>query len=104
MPFITEDFLLHSKTARHLYHTYACEGADPRLPCHLSPKEIADNRRFKNLTEIWLKATITNGGRCVQTELPNVIARATPTLLKDLLHGKHGSKHFAAIRSTTGPI
>ena len=55
MPFITEDFLLQSKTARHLYHTHACEEPILDYHCHLSPKEIADNRRFKNLTEIWLE-------------------------------------------------
>ncbi|MCU1306365.1 MAG: D-glucuronate isomerase [Acidobacteriaceae bacterium] len=55
MPFITEDFLLQSKTARHLYDTYASEEPILDYHCHLSPKEIADNRRFKNLAEIWLE-------------------------------------------------
>jgi glucuronate isomerase len=55
MPFITEDFLLRSKTARHLYNTYASEEPILDYHCHLSPKEIADNRRFKNLAAIWLE-------------------------------------------------
>jgi glucuronate isomerase len=55
MAFITEDFLLQSKTARHLYHTYASDEPILDYHCHLSPREIADNRRFKNLTEIWLE-------------------------------------------------
>jgi glucuronate isomerase len=55
MPFITQDFLLQSKTARHLYHTYASEEPILDYHCHLSPKEIADDRRFNNLTEIWLE-------------------------------------------------
>ncbi len=55
MAFITEDFLLQSRAARHLYHTYArCE---PILDyhCHLSAKDIAEDRRFRDLTEIWLE-------------------------------------------------
>src|SRR5258708_7173076 len=55
MPFIAEDFLLQSKTARHLYHSYASEEPILDYHCHLSPKDIADNRRFNNLTEIWLE-------------------------------------------------
>ena len=55
MPFIHDDFLLQSKTARRLYHEYA--KAEPILDyhCHLSPKDIAENRRFANLFEIWLE-------------------------------------------------
>lgn len=55
MAFITEDFLLQSKTAKQLYHEYASEEPILDYHCHLSPKDIADNRRFNNLTEIWLE-------------------------------------------------
>lgn len=53
-PFITEDFLLQSEPARRLYHDYA--RAEPIFDyhCHLPPEEIAANRRFGNLTDIWL--------------------------------------------------
>ncbi len=53
-PFMDEDFLLRTQTARRLYHDYA-EGM-PILDyhCHLSPEEIYENRRFENLTQIWL--------------------------------------------------
>ena len=55
MGFITEDFLLQSEAARRLYHEYA-EG-QPILDyhCHLSAKDIADSRQFRNLYEIWLE-------------------------------------------------
>ena len=55
MSFITEDFLLQNRTARHLYHTFA--EAEPILDyhCHLPAAEIAQNRQFRNLTEIWLE-------------------------------------------------
>ena len=53
-PFMDNDFCLKTATARHLYHTYA-----ERMPildyhCHLEPKEIAEDRKFKNITELWL--------------------------------------------------
>jgi glucuronate isomerase len=54
MAFITEDFLLQSKTARRLYNTYAAEQPILDYHCHLSAKDIAENRQFRNLYEIWL--------------------------------------------------
>jgi glucuronate isomerase len=52
--FITENFLLQNDRAAALYHDYA-----RRLPiidyhCHLPPAEIATDRRFENLAQIWL--------------------------------------------------
>ena len=55
MGFIHEDFLLHSRKAQKLYHDYA--ESEPILDyhCHLPPKDIAENRRFNDLFEIWLE-------------------------------------------------
>jgi glucuronate isomerase len=55
MEFIHDDFLLTSKAARRLYHQYAA--AEPILDyhSHLSPGDIAADRRFHNLFEIWLE-------------------------------------------------
>src|SRR5947207_1284299 len=55
MKFIHEDFLLNTRPARRLYHQFA-EG-EPILDfhCHLSPRDIAENRQFKDLSEIWLE-------------------------------------------------
>lgn len=55
MAFIHDDFLLESAAARRLYHQHAA--AEPILDyhCHLSPKDVAENRRFNNLFEIWLE-------------------------------------------------
>lgn len=70
MAFITEDFLLQSKMARRLYHGYAAEQPILDYHCHLSAKNIAENRQFHNLYEIWLegdhykwRAMRTNGVR-----------------------------------------
>ncbi|HXC98041.1 MAG TPA: glucuronate isomerase [Verrucomicrobiae bacterium] len=55
MKFIHDGFLLQTRTARRLYHQFA--EAEPILDyhCHLSPQDIAENRQFKNLFEIWLE-------------------------------------------------
>jgi glucuronate isomerase len=55
MTFITDDFLLHNKTARTLYTKYATPQPILDYHCHLPPKDIADDRRFENLFEIWLE-------------------------------------------------
>jgi glucuronate isomerase len=55
LSFIHEDFLLQSPAARQLYHGYA--EAEPILDfhSHLPAAEIAEDRRFRNLYEIWLE-------------------------------------------------
>jgi glucuronate isomerase len=55
MRFITDDFLLQGKTARTLYLKHAASQPILDYHCHLSPKDIAENRRFANLFEIWLE-------------------------------------------------
>jgi len=55
MKFIHEDFLLQTRTARRLYHDFA--KAEPIFDyhCHLPPRDLAANRQFKDLFEIWLE-------------------------------------------------
>ena len=52
--FLDEDFLLDTDTAKELYH-----GTAERMPildyhCHVSPREIAEDQVFHNLTQLWL--------------------------------------------------
>ena len=53
-PFIHENFLLESQTAQTLYNSYAKEMPIIDYHCHISPKDIAEDRKFENLTQIWL--------------------------------------------------
>jgi glucuronate isomerase len=55
MAFITGNFLLQSKAACHLYAEYAAAEPIFDFHCHLSPQDIAENRCFRNLFEIWLE-------------------------------------------------
>lgn len=52
--FMTEDFLLSTKTARALYHTYAEEMPIVDYHCHLDPQAIWEDRRFENIAQLWL--------------------------------------------------
>lgn len=52
--FLSDDFLLQSEFAKVLYHDYAKALPIIDYHCHLSPKDIAENRKFSNLSEIWL--------------------------------------------------
>lgn len=53
--FLTEDFLLDTEFARRLYHDYAKDQPIFDYHCHLPPEQIAENYRFKNMYDIWLK-------------------------------------------------
>ena len=52
--FIHEDFLLESKSARELYHQFAADLPIIDYHCHLKPSEIAEDKRWENITQIWL--------------------------------------------------
>ncbi|MBQ1633005.1 MAG: glucuronate isomerase, partial [Clostridia bacterium] len=53
-PFMDKDFLLGTETAKRLYHEIAEDLPIIDYHCHLSPKEIAEDKRFSNITELWL--------------------------------------------------
>ena len=55
MAFINDDFLLQSETARRLYHEVAADLPIIDYHCHLPPVDVAADRQFSNLFEIWLE-------------------------------------------------
>jgi len=52
--FMDKDFLLETETAKHLFHDYAESMPLVDYHCHISPREIYENRRFNDLVEVWL--------------------------------------------------
>ena len=52
--FLSEDFLLQTQTAKTLYHQYAEDMPIYDYHCHLPVRDIAENKKFENLTRIWL--------------------------------------------------
>lgn len=49
-----ENFLLNTECARKLYHNFAENMPILDYHCHINPQEIAENRQFGNITEVWL--------------------------------------------------
>ncbi len=54
MSFLTEDFLLSNETAKKLYHNTAAKAPIYDYHCHIDAKDIYENRKFSNITEVWL--------------------------------------------------
>jgi glucuronate isomerase len=54
MAYLDENFLLHSPTARRLFHEVAKDQPIIDYHCHLSPREIATDHRWSDLSDIWL--------------------------------------------------
>ena len=52
--FITDNFLLKTKTAQELYHNFAKNQPIIDYHSHLIPQQIAENRKFDNIAQIWL--------------------------------------------------
>ena len=52
--FMDKDFLLSNKTAAKLFHEYAEKMPVLDYHCHINPAEIAADRQFENITQVWL--------------------------------------------------
>lgn len=104
MAFIHEDFLLSNAAARRLYHEFAKEEPILDYHNHLPPRDLATNRQFANLFEIWLegdhykwRAMRANGvaeqyctGAAAPEEKFHAWARTVPhTLRNPLFHWTH---------------
>ena len=53
-PFMGKDFLLSNDTAKVLYHDYAAKMPIIDYHCHINPQEIYEDRKFDNITQVWL--------------------------------------------------
>ena len=53
--FLSDDFILETETARRLYHDHAAPMPIFDFHCHLPPDQIAEDCRYENITDIWLR-------------------------------------------------
>ena len=53
-PFLNQDFLLSTPTAEQLFHGSAAKMPIVDYHCHVSPREIAEDKKFANITQLWL--------------------------------------------------
>ena len=54
--FMDKDFLLSTETAKKLYHEFAEVMPIIDYHCHINPREIYEDRKFDNITQVWLGA------------------------------------------------
>ena len=54
MKFINDNFVLETEAARKLYHDYAKDMPIIDYHCHLNPREIAEDKKWDNITQVWL--------------------------------------------------
>ena len=52
--FMDKDFLLSTETSKKLFHEYAETMPIVDYHCHINPQEIAEDRKFENITQVWL--------------------------------------------------
>ena len=52
--FMDKDFLLNTETAKRLYHEAAEDCPIIDYHCHINPREIWEDRRYDNITQVWL--------------------------------------------------
>ena len=52
--FLSENFLLNTQTARKLYSEYAASMPIIDYHCHVNPREIYEDKKFENITQLWL--------------------------------------------------
>ncbi len=116
---MAENFLLQTETAQKLYHDHAAKMPIFDYHCHINPKDIADDRMFNTITEIWLygdhykwRAMRTNGvderyctGDASDWEKFEKWAETVPhTLRNPLFHWTHLElKKFFGINEILGP-
>jgi len=117
--FMDKDFLLHTDTAKELYHNHAAKMPIFDYHCHINPKQIADDVRFENITQIWLygdhykwRAMRTNGidekyctGNATDLEKFDKWAETVPNTLRNpLFHWTHLElKKFFGIDKVLSP-
>ena len=102
--YIHDNFLLFSDSAERLYHEYAAKMPIIDYHCHLSPDEVANDKTWENLSQVWLygdhykwRAMRSNGvnehfctGNATDREKFDAYARTMPDLLRNpLYHWSH---------------
>jgi len=104
MKFIHDDFMLETDEAVRLYHEYAKGMPIIDYHCHLQPEEVAEDKRWDNLTQVWLygdhykwRAMRSNGidekfctGAATDRDKFDMFAATMPYLLRNpMYHWSH---------------
>lgn len=101
-PFMTEDFLLDTEFARRLYHDYAKDQPIFDYHCHLPPQQIAEDYRFKNLYDIWLKGDHYKWRAMRTNGVAERLCTGDASDRENLTPGRRLFRTLSATRYTTG--
>ena len=102
--FMDKDFLLSTDTAKKLFHEIAEPMPVLDYHCHINPREIAEDRKFENITQVWLGGDHTNGVRCVPTVWTSIISQGMLRTGKNSRNGRKLWNWLWEILCITGAI
>ena len=95
--FMDKDFLLSTETSKKLFHEYAETMPIVDYHCHINPQEIAEDRKFENITQVWL------GGDHYKWRQMTTL-QVVPVIVKNSRNGQKLLGKQSEIRSITGAI
>lgn len=102
--FMDEDFLLSTDTAKILYHDYAKHQPIFDYHCHLNPREVAENRQFNDLSEIWLEGDHYKWRALRTAGIPEELITGRLLTIKNIWLGRKQSPFVLVIQFITGHI
>ena len=100
--FMDKEFLLSTETAQNLFHKYAETTPVLDYHCHIAPKEIAEDRKFENITQVWLGGDHYKWRQMRSNGIDGTILREMPQTEKSFRNGQRLWRKRLAIRCTTG--
>ena len=97
--FLDKEFLLNTETAKKLYHEAAEKQPIIDYHCHLNPREIWEDVRYENITQVWLGGDHYKWRLMRSAGVPEEMARSAIREL--LLARESSSRSFAMVREAT---
>ena len=102
--FMDKDFLLQTQTASDLYHDFAETAPILDYHCHINPAEIANDRKFDTITQVWLGGDHYNGVSCVPAVSMRNTSQVMLTIRKNSSNGLNALERQSVILFTIGHI
>ena len=102
--FMDKDFLLETETAKKLFHDYAEKTPILDYHCHINPKEIAEDRQFDNITQVWLGGDHYKCVSCVLAVWTKSTSPVTLPITRSSANGLSAWARLSATPCSTGAI
>ena len=102
--FMDKDFLLSTETSKKLFHEYAETMPIVDYHCHINPQEIAEDRKFENITQVWLGGDHYKWRQMRSNGVDEYSLQVVPVIVKNSRNGQKLLGKQSEIRSITGAI